>query len=73
LFIRFYNCPGDKFKIFDDKSGVILPSNVYLTKFEPDRIDFFVENYKRFSRGNEKEQLNPSESIIDFLEQELQN
>jgi len=52
---------------------VILPSNVYLTKFEPDRIDFFVENYKRFSRGNEKEQLNPSESIIDFLEQELQN
>ena len=47
--------------------------NVYLTKFEPDRIDFFVENYKQFSRGDEKEQLNPSESIIDFLEQELQN
>ena len=47
--------------------------NVYLTKFEPDRIDSFVENYKQFSRVNEKEQLNPSESIIDFLEQELQN
>ena len=47
--------------------------NVYLTKFEPDRIDFFIKSYKQFSSGNEKEQLNPSKIIIDCLEKELQN
>jgi len=47
--------------------------NVYLTKFEPDRIDFFIKNYKQFSSGNEKEQLNPSKLIIDCLERELKN
>ncbi|GAI84176.1 unnamed protein product [marine sediment metagenome] len=50
-----------------------LYPNVYLTKFEPDRIDFFVKNYTQFRRGNEKEQLNPAKVIIDFLEQKLQN
>ena len=47
--------------------------NVYLTKFEPDRIDFFIENYKQFGRETEEESLNPSKLIVDFLEQKLQN
>jgi UDP-N-acetylglucosamine 2-epimerase (non-hydrolysing) len=46
--------------------------NVYLTKFEPDRIDFFVENYKQFRKGDKEERFSPSKSIVNFLERKLQ-
>ncbi|MFC1824280.1 UDP-N-acetylglucosamine 2-epimerase [Thermodesulfobacteriota bacterium] len=41
--------------------------NVYLTKFDRDRISYFAANFHQFRAGNQEEFSSPSRQIVDFL------
>jgi hypothetical protein len=44
-----------------------LGENVQLVKFDPNRIDYFLENYSSFKRKIIDESMSPSEIIVDNL------
>ena len=44
-----------------------LGENVQLVEFNPNQIEFFIENYSLFKREEFKENISPSEIIIDNL------
>ena len=44
-----------------------LGENVQLVEFNPNQIEFFLENYSSFKREGFKEKISPSEIIIDNL------
>lgn len=44
-----------------------LGENVQLVEFNPNQIEFFLENYSLFKREEFKEDISPSEIIIDNL------
>jgi UDP-N-acetylglucosamine 2-epimerase len=44
-----------------------LGENVQLVEFSPNQIEYFLENYSSFKREEFKEDISPSEIIVDNL------
>jgi len=44
-----------------------LGENVQLIEFDPNKIDFFLENYSSFKRKEFEEEISPSDIIVDNL------
>jgi len=44
-----------------------LGENVQLIEFDPNQIDFFLENYSSFKRKEFEEEISPSDIIVDNL------
>ena len=44
-----------------------LGENVQLTKFDPNQIDYFLENYSSFKREEFEEDISPSDIIVDNM------
>ena len=45
-----------------------LNETAYLSRFEPKRIDYFLEHYKTFHRKDKFKHHQPSKIIVDYLE-----